>query len=328
MKYSYEELEDGTIAVDIGKLIVDEEDVELASNVYLSISIANNNRRPSLGRFLLNPQKGLVVDHINNNTLDNRKCNLRICTHKENVHNRRKNRSVKHNFVKRDDGAWEWDCGKLLIDKENLELINKIYIRVQKSLTRLSIPLSRVIINAIKDKVVDHKNRNPMDNRKQNLRLCTHKENSRNISVRKQCRSGLKGVNWNKTNKKYVAEIRYNDKIYRLGQFDDKYYAGRVYDTFAKYISGEFAWLNFPNESLLEIDCKKHIKEKDERTFTSKYKGISYDKSAKGSKKWRAECEINGIKKRLGRFKTEEEAYQVYLSYIQSIKKDGEKSPS
>lgn len=40
-----------------------------------------------LHRYLLNAKKGQYVDHINHDTLDNRKSNLRICTNQENAFN-------------------------------------------------------------------------------------------------------------------------------------------------------------------------------------------------------------------------------------------------
>lgn len=43
-----------------------------------------------LHQLLLNPPKGLVVDHINGNIYDNRRCNLRVCTRQENFWNRHK----------------------------------------------------------------------------------------------------------------------------------------------------------------------------------------------------------------------------------------------
>jgi hypothetical protein len=42
----------------------------------------------ALARIIAKPQKGQVVDHINRNPLDNRRCNLRIATHRQNMLNR------------------------------------------------------------------------------------------------------------------------------------------------------------------------------------------------------------------------------------------------
>lgn len=44
-------------------------------------------RDKSLHREIMNPPKGMVVDHKNHNKLDNRRCNLRICTQAENLRN-------------------------------------------------------------------------------------------------------------------------------------------------------------------------------------------------------------------------------------------------
>ena len=49
-------------------------------------------------------------------------------------------------------------------------------------------------MNASKGVQVDHINGDPLDNRKENLRICMHSENCRNRKVRSDSRSGYKGV--------------------------------------------------------------------------------------------------------------------------------------
>lgn len=49
-----------------------------------------NGKTTSIHAVLMNPPKGMKVDHINGDILDNRRCNLRICTNAENIRNSRR----------------------------------------------------------------------------------------------------------------------------------------------------------------------------------------------------------------------------------------------
>ncbi len=94
-------------------------------------------------------------------------------------------------------------------------------------------------------KCVDHKNRNTLDNRKRNLRICTHSENIRNR--RPQNGRKFKGILWRKGRLywKYQAYIRNKDKKQEyLGTFSDIEDAARAYNKAAKKYFGEFACLN------------------------------------------------------------------------------------
>lgn len=71
-------------------VLIDDEDEFLVTDKKLCV-IKNNNHlyvinsdKKYLHRLLVGAKKGQVVDHINHNTLDNRKCNLRICTQLDN----------------------------------------------------------------------------------------------------------------------------------------------------------------------------------------------------------------------------------------------------
>lgn len=105
--------------------------------------------------------------------------------------------------------------------------------------------MHREITNAPNGMDVDHWNRNGLDNRRENLRVCTRTENSRNAGLRITNKSGYKGVCWNKQHRVYDAHIRVDGKFLYLGSFSDSREAARAYDAAAKKHYGEFAWLNF-----------------------------------------------------------------------------------
>ena len=62
---------------------------------------------------------------------------------------------------------------------------------------------------------VDHINGDPSDNRKCNLRLCTHSENLKNQKKNSRNTSGYKGVRWEESKKRWRVEITVNGKRYR-----------------------------------------------------------------------------------------------------------------
>lgn len=82
--------------------------------------------------------------------------------------------------------------------------------------------LHRFILNAPKNKQIDHINGNGLDNRKSNLRLCTPQENARNRTKQKNNKSGLKGVSFDKTRNKWVARIKIQNRYKFLGRFESK----------------------------------------------------------------------------------------------------------
>lgn len=104
--------------------------------------------------------------------------------------------------------------------------------------------LHRVIMNAPPGVEVDHINGNTLDNRRCNLRICTHKENGRNQKSHGGS-SKYKGVSWHKQRRKWQAQIKVDGKNIHLGYFDDEEGTAFTYDVAARILFGDFARLNF-----------------------------------------------------------------------------------
>lgn len=67
-----------------------------------------NGKHVSLHRFILNYNGECVIDHINNDPNDNRKCNLRVCSQADNIRNSKtpSNNTSGYKGVSRDRGRW------------------------------------------------------------------------------------------------------------------------------------------------------------------------------------------------------------------------------
>jgi len=122
---------------------------------------------------------------------------------------------------------------KVLIDKEDIEKVNKYkwwisngngYIfadsRGEENLYRLS--LHRYILNVDdREILVDHINRNRLDNRKCNLRKTTPTGNSINRSVQSNNKSGIIGVSWSRKLNKWEVRIKLHGKKKFIGYSKD-----------------------------------------------------------------------------------------------------------
>jgi hypothetical protein len=89
-------------------------------------------------------------------------------------------------------------------------------------------------------RLVDHINRNKLDNRRSNLRACTKAQNGWNQGPQRTNTTGFKGVNQMPSGR-FAAQIRYLGQKHHLGSFDTAEEAHEVYCLAADMLHGEFA---------------------------------------------------------------------------------------
>lgn len=111
-----------------------------------------------------------------------------------------------------------------IIDTEDIDMVNKYYWYKNDSGYIISgnqkVRLARLIMSCPKDKIVDHINGNPLDNRKYNLRVATKRENAFNKSMRNDNTSGYIGVHYSSQRNKWIAQIQIDGKNKYLGIFE------------------------------------------------------------------------------------------------------------
>lgn len=159
------------------------------------------------------------------------------------------------------------DCGVVmlghgefaLVDMADLEMLNRhvwhkngkghaarlVYVKGKKVCDILY--MHRAIMGEVDGVMYDHINRNKLDNRRNNLRIATHRQNIGNTGPRTLKRprtSRFKGVSWDKSKRKWYAQGRNIDKCVYLGKYDSEVEAAKAYNAWAANHFGEFAYLN------------------------------------------------------------------------------------
>lgn len=161
--------------------------------------------------------------------------------------------------------------------------------------------------------VIDHADRNPLNNQRSNLRWASVSQNLANRIARS--RIGLKGVQ--KRRRRYHARLSLARKTIWLGSFASPEEAARAYDCAAKKYFGQFARLNFQKSESPESRAAARLttvrQAKAPRRIglwpnATGFRGVS--KQPSGS--FRAGIWNGGRYRSLGNYKTPQAAARAY----------------
>jgi hypothetical protein len=216
---------------------------------------------------------------------------------------------------------------RAIVDLDDVERIKnykwyeaKGYIKhtIQEETKRYNILLHRFIMNPPDNMVVDHINHNPLDNRKENLRICTQQQNNMNSD------KGF-SVHFSKRDGSWIVQIKINNKNVHIASLRDWDYAIMVRLKAEQIVQGEYSdqkdeyWRLDAYDELKDIrtieDLKKYMSIianfQAIHKNTSSVKGVYFNKL---ESVWVATITIKGEKHYLGKFKSFEEAKEARLN--------------
>lgn len=130
-----------------------------------------------------------------------------------------------YDYLSQPQHKWNWDHGyasQCLYVPNSNRLRKRVYIH-------------HLIL--VTNGMIDHINGNRLDNRRSNLRECNAAQNNANTGLRKDNKSGYKGVYWHKAVGKWAAV--YKGKA--IGYFHDPIEAGNAYREKHEEVFGEFS---------------------------------------------------------------------------------------
>ena len=135
-----------------------------------------------------------------------------------------------------------------LVDDDDFEELNKYkwyawkhrntYYAIRRSSEKNLNRMHRLILNPFSNEQIDHMNGNGLDNRKENLRIVTNRENQQN-RINQIKSSKYTGIYWNKRDKTWQAMIRVDGKKKFIGCFKNEMDAASAYRVACVYLTGK-----------------------------------------------------------------------------------------
>lgn len=226
--------------------IIDDEDYDLVkdykwhprkgySTIYVQAHFGSGKTRKTvtMHRFLLNPEKGIEVDHINHNGLDNRRCNLRLVTKSQNMMNRITNigvSSYKGVSFSKEKKKWSSQI------KGNTNLLhlgffyNEIEAAAAYNLIAKLIFKEYALLNNIDFDYTDE--------------FVSKVTTTYNKALNRTFASYFIGVTFDKRSSKWQARLCYDYKQFYIGYYKTEKEAALAYNEFALQRLGDKAVLN------------------------------------------------------------------------------------
>lgn len=107
------------------------------------------------------------------------------------------------------------------------------------------IMMHREILGITDSKVLlDHRDRNKLNNCKGNLKVCSQSDNRKNLTKPIGTTSKFIGVHWSKRDQKWIAQVHIEGKRIWLGAYEKEEDAARIRDERIRKLGNEFYVLN------------------------------------------------------------------------------------